>query len=34
MGAALEESLKTRAKAIGLDVGPKDTLGVHRSHAK
>ena len=26
MGAALEESLKTRARAIGLDVGPKDTL--------
>ena len=26
MGAALEESLKTRAKAIGLEVGPKDTL--------
>ena len=26
MGAALEESLKTRARAIGLEVGPKDTL--------
>jgi hypothetical protein len=26
MGAALEESLKTRARAMGLEVGPKDTL--------
>jgi hypothetical protein len=26
MGAALEESLKTRAKALGLEVGPKETL--------
>jgi len=26
MGAALEESLKTHARAIGLEVGPKDTL--------
>jgi len=26
MEAALEESLKTRARAIGLEVGPKDTL--------
>ncbi len=26
MGAALEESLKTRARAIGIEVGPKDTL--------
>lgn len=26
MGAALEESLKTRARAIGVEVGPKDTL--------
>ncbi len=27
LGAALEESLKTRARALGLEVGPKDTLG-------
>jgi hypothetical protein len=26
IGAALEESLKSRARAIGLEVGPKDTL--------
>ena len=26
IGAALEEGLKTRAKAMGLEVGPKDTL--------
>ena len=26
LGAALEESLKTRARALGLEVGPKDTL--------
>jgi hypothetical protein len=26
IGAALEESLKTRARAMGLEVGPKDTL--------
>lgn len=26
IGAALEESLKTRAQAIGLEIGPKDTL--------
>jgi len=26
MGAALEEGLKTRAKAEGIEVGPKDTL--------
>jgi len=26
IGAALEEGLKTRARAIGLEIGPKDTL--------
>jgi hypothetical protein len=26
MGAALEEGLKTRARAEGIEVGPKDTL--------